>query len=249
MIDLLPDGCQRRSWYSECQHAPRLPGLASAPASWSAHTTEREALMRSPVRLAAAVALAALCVTGTIVSATSASGSARTDGYGYAAVRRDIPDKAARFLVSSPDVRDGGALPASHWANGFGCDDANQPVRLAWTGAPAKTRGYAVTMFDPDAPTGSGFWHWLVWDVPATATQLGATPPAGAVTGTDDAGIDGYLGPCPPAGDIAHRYQLTVYALDTPSLGLPGTTPPALVAFTLSSHVLGYARLTATVRR
>ncbi|MBL7492608.1 YbhB/YbcL family Raf kinase inhibitor-like protein [Frankia sp. AgB1.9] len=205
--------------------------------------------MRSPVRVATAVALAALCAAGMVTTAAAAPSPAHTDGYGYTVVRRDIPDKAVRFLASSPDVRDGGALPASHWANGFGCDAPNQPVRLTWTGAPAGTRGYAVTMFDPDAPTGSGFWHWLIWDIPATARQLGPTPPPGAVSGTDDAGVAGYLGPCPPAGDIAHRYQLTVYALDIPTLGLPGATPPAIVAFTLSSHVLGYARITAMVQR
>ncbi|WP_217451561.1 YbhB/YbcL family Raf kinase inhibitor-like protein [Candidatus Frankia nodulisporulans] len=191
-----------------------------------------------------AVALAALCVAGMVTTATAGSGPARTDGYGYSAVRRNIPAKAVRFQVSSPDVRDGGALPATHWANGFGCDNPNQPVRLGWTGAPAGTRGYAVTLFDPDAPTGSGFWHWLVWDIPASATRLGATPPPGAVSGTGDAGVAGYFGPCPPVGDIAHHYQFTVYALDVPSLALAPTTPPAV-----SSHVLGYARLTATVQR
>ncbi|CAO5251496.1 YbhB/YbcL family Raf kinase inhibitor-like protein [Frankia sp. AgKG'84/4] len=205
--------------------------------------------MRSPFRVATAVALAALCTVGMITTAVAGSGPRHPDGYGYTAVRRDIPGKAVRFLASSPDVRDGGAVPASHWANGFGCDAPNQPVRLAWTGAPAGTRSYAVTLFDPDAPTGSGFWHWLVWDIPTTATQLGSTPPPGAVSGTDDAGVAGYLGPCPPAGDIAHHYQFTVYALDIPSLGLASTTPPAVAAFTLSSHVLGYARITATAQR
>jgi Raf kinase inhibitor-like YbhB/YbcL family protein len=104
-------------------------------------------------------------------------------------------------------------------------------------------------MYDPDAPTGSGFWHWLEWDLPAGTTSLGSTDPAGAVTGTDDAGVTGYLGPCPPAGDVPHHYELTVYALDVPSLALPAATPPAVTAFTMGAHVIGYGRLTATARR
>jgi Raf kinase inhibitor-like YbhB/YbcL family protein len=104
-------------------------------------------------------------------------------------------------------------------------------------------------MYDPDAPTGSGFWHWLEWDIPADAAALNATPSIGAILGVDDAGRAGYLGPCPPAGDIAHRYQITVYALDTETLGLPAATPAAVTAFTISAHIVGYAQITAIARR
>jgi Raf kinase inhibitor-like YbhB/YbcL family protein len=101
-------------------------------------------------------------------------------------------------------------------------------------------------MFDPDAPTGSGFWHWVTWDIPATGRTL---PSETAVDGTNDAGAAGYLGPCPPEGDRAHRYQVTVLALDTASLGLPASTPPAYASFALGGHILGYARITATAKR
>ncbi|MBB1243067.1 YbhB/YbcL family Raf kinase inhibitor-like protein [Streptomyces durbertensis] len=160
-----------------------------------------------------------------------------------------MPDTAQRFTVTSPDLRDGDPLPADHWADAFDCTGGNRRVRLAWGGAPQATRGYAITMFDPDAPTGAGFWHWLVWDVPAGHTSLDAALPAGAVDGTNDLGTVGYLGPCPPVGDRLHRYEITVYALDVPTLGLPASTPPTIAAFTMSCHILGYARITGTVRR
>ncbi|MGW7422912.1 YbhB/YbcL family Raf kinase inhibitor-like protein [Streptomyces sp. NPDC054813] len=97
--------------------------------------------------------------------------------------------------------------------------------------------------------TRSGLWHWLTWDIPATDTQLGAALLTGAVAGTNDAGQTGYLGTCPPAGDITHHYRSTVYALETPSLQLPAVTPVASTEFTMSSHVLGTATITATARR
>ncbi|WP_392667905.1 YbhB/YbcL family Raf kinase inhibitor-like protein [Streptomyces sp. LN785] len=170
-------------------------------------------------------------------------------GYGWAAVREGVPDSAARFTVTSPDVRDGGTFPADAYANAFGCAGANRQVRLAWHGAPRGTRSYAVTMYDPDAPSGSGFWHWLTWDIPADATALGTDLPSGAVAGTDDAGVTGYLGPCPPTGDVTHHYRISVYALDVPTLALPAGTPAAVTTFTMSGHVIGYARLTALAHR
>ncbi|WP_441248104.1 YbhB/YbcL family Raf kinase inhibitor-like protein [Kitasatospora sp. McL0602] len=202
------------------------------------------------VALTAAAATLGLALTGTgAVADALHPAKSSTGGYGYQAVRQGVPTAAARFTVSSPDVREGGAVPPGSWADNFGCSGGNGQLRLAWHGAPANTRSYAVTMYDPDAPTGAGFWHWLTWDVPSTATALGATPPAGSVVGTNDAGRAGYLGPCPPVGDITHRYQITVYALDVPSLGLPAATPPSVTTFTMSGHILGYARMTATARR
>lgn len=191
------------------------------------------------------------------LTALSVGGTAAAHGvilhqlrYGRTQVRAGVPENAARFLLTSPDVHNGGSFPAAAWADAFGCTGGNQPIRLSWHGAPAGTRSYAVTMFDPDAPTGSGFWHWVSWDIPPADTSLGTTAlPTGTVTGTNDAGTQGYLGPCPPAGDITHRYQITVYALDVPSLGLPPNTPAAVTAFTMSGHVLGYARITAAARR
>ncbi|WIM93374.1 YbhB/YbcL family Raf kinase inhibitor-like protein [Actinoplanes oblitus] len=171
---------------------------------------------------------------------------ARTE-FGYHRVRDGIPAGAGRFRVTSPDLRT--RFPAGDLANVFGCGGSNAQPRLAWSGAPAGTRSFAVTMYDPDAPTGSGFWHWLEWDVPATSRGLDTTVPAGAVAGTGDAGITGYLGPCPPVGDIAHRYEITVYALDVPTLNLPAATPPVVTAFTMREHILAFGRMTVTAKR
>lgn len=183
-------------------------------------------------------------------AAAARTAAAPDHGYGWTAVRSGVPDAAGRFRLTSPQVRDGGAFPASGYADAFGCTGPNHQITLHWSGAPAATRSYAVTMFDPDAPTGSGFWHWLVWDIPATARTLApGTPPTGTVSGTDDAGQTGYLGPCPPAGDVPHHMRITVYALDTPTLSLPATTPAAVTVFTMSGHVLATADLTATARR
>ncbi len=102
---------------------------------------------------------------------------------------------------------------------------------------------------DLDAPTGAGFWHWVVWDIPASAHEIGTSLPAGAVTGTNDAGVVGYLGPCPPSGDITHHYKITVYALDTPTLDQDAATPPTVAAFAIGGHVIGYGRITGTARR
>ncbi|MYV73042.1 YbhB/YbcL family Raf kinase inhibitor-like protein [Streptomyces sp. SID1046] len=170
-------------------------------------------------------------------------------GYGYTKIRSGVPASAERFTVTSPDVRDGEALPADTWADAFGCTGDNRQIRLSWSGAPEATRSYAITMFDPDAPTGAGFWHWLVWDIPGGHTNVDPQLPAGAITGTGDSGKAGYLGPCPPSDDLTHHYEITVYALDIPTLGIPASTPPTVAAFTMSGHILGYARITGTARR
>ncbi|MFD8820716.1 YbhB/YbcL family Raf kinase inhibitor-like protein [Streptomyces sp. NPDC059627] len=210
--------------------------------------------MRAPIRAAAALAAVAAAVTTGVTTANADThthaGRADDGGYGYTKVRTNVPDSAARFQVTSPDIRNGGTIPADSYAGAaFGCSGDNKQIRLSWHGAPKDTRSYAVTMFDPDAPTGSGLWHWLTWDIPATDTALGAALPTGAVAGTNGAGQTGYLGPCPPVGDITHHYRITVYALDTPSLQLPAATPATITTFTMSSHVIGTATITATARR
>lgn len=133
----------------------------------------------------------------------------------------------------------------------FGCRGANVAPAVRWDGAPAGTQGFALTVFDPDAPTGSGFWHWMVIDLPATAHGLaegGALPsPARAVR--NDYGDKAWGGPCPPVGDRPHRYVFTVYALDVPSLGVPAEASPALTGFVLHGHVLGKAQRTLTFGR
>jgi Raf kinase inhibitor-like YbhB/YbcL family protein len=195
-----------------------------------------------------AVAVALALATAAVMPAVAHIGK-RPVIFGYTTVRQGIPRGVPRFELTSPDVRSGQPFPPSEFAAGFGCTGANQQPRLHWTGAPGGTASYAVTMFDKDAPTGSGFWHWLVWDIPASETSLTAQLPAGAVAGTNDAALTGYLGPCPAAGDRRHRYELTVLALDVPSLSLSPATPPALATFTMRSHIIGFARITVTAQR
>lgn len=167
--------------------------------------------------------------------------------FGFIPVRSGIPEGTSRFRLTSPDLENQKRFPQSEVANIFGCTGGNHAPRLRWSGAPAGTKSFAVTMFDPDAPTGSGFWHWLTWDIPAGATSLNAAAlPVGAVSGTNDAGLTGYLGPCPPPGDRTHRYQLTVFALDVTTLGLPSSVRAAVVGFSMRLHILGFGRLIGT---
>ena len=195
------------------------------------------------VLLAGAVAIAiAMAAAAPLIA--SASGGA--DQFAYTPVRSGIPAGTSRFDLTSPDLQNNHAFSQAEIANVFGCNGGNQAPRLQWRGAPAGTKSFVVTMFDPDAPTGSGFWHWLTWDIPASATSLGSTLPAGSVAGTNDAGLIGYLGPCPPPGDRTHRYQLTVFALDVPTLNLASSTRAAVVAFSMRLHILGFGRLIGT---
>src|SRR5437764_14130202 len=117
------------------------------------------------------------------------------------AVLLAVPAHAQGHLtLTSLDVKPGATIPAKHVFNGMGCTGQNVSPALKWSGAPAGTKSYAVTVYDPDAPTGSGFWHWVVYDIPASVTSL----PAGATFGTaglTDFGVKGYNGPCPPPGD------------------------------------------------
>lgn len=199
------------------------------------------------------VALAGIAVVGAALGlaaplATLASSAAAQ--FGFVPVRSGIPEGTSRFELTSPDLENQKPFAQSEIANIFGCTGGNQAPRLHWSGAPAGTTSFAVTMFDPDAPTGSGFWHWLTWDIPSGTTSLNAAAlPAGAVAGTNDAGLTGYLGPCPPPGDRIHRYQLTVYALDVSSLNLPSGARAAVVGFSMRLHILGFGRLIGTFSR
>lgn len=170
--------------------------------------------------------------------------------FGFVPMRSGIPEGTTRFQLTSPDLANQQRFPLSEVANIFGCAGGNNAPRLEWSGAPANTKSFAVTMFDPDAPTGSGFWHWLTWNIPADATSLNADAlPVTAVSGTNDAGLTGYLGPCPPAGDRTHRYQLTVYALNVSSLDLGPSTRGAVLGFSMRLDIIGFARMIATYSR
>ncbi len=157
-----------------------------------------------------------------------------------------LPTVAA-FDVRSDDISDGGKLPNEHVFNDWGMTGDNLSPHLTWSGAPDGTRSYAVTCFDPDAPTPSGFWHWVVADLPATTTTLprgagaadGSALPPPAFSVTNDTGMAGYSGAAPPAGDIAHRYFFVVHAVDIATLGIGPEASPAVVSFNLAFHTLG----------
>lgn len=163
---------------------------------------------------------------------------------------------AADFTLVSPTVQNGGTLAEQHLLNGFGCSGGNVSPALAWSNAPAGTKGFALTVYDPDAPTGSGWWHWVVFNIPSTVTGLsegagsaGGLLPTGAVQGRTDFGAPGYGGACPPQGHGNHRYVFTVYALDVEHLDVAPDSGGAMVGFFLNAHTLGKATLTATYGR
>ena len=147
------------------------------------------------------------------------------------------------FTLSSNDITDGGVLPdAQVQAKG------NTSPHLKWSGAPEGTKSFAVTCYDPDAPTGSGFWHWTVANIPADVTELpaGGPVPAGAVEGRTDFGEPGYGGAAPPPGHGPHRYIFTVFAVDTDRLDVTPDNSGAVFGFNLHFHTLAKASITAT---
>lgn len=156
------------------------------------------------------------------------------------------------FQLTSPAFADQGRLPDTQALNAMGCTGANRSPALAWTGAPTGTKSFAVTLYDPDAPTGSGWWHWVVFDLPAGARGLPAGPaplPAGTVEGRTDFGVPGYGGACPPVGGKPHRYVFTVHALDVARLDVPPDASAAMVGYNLNAHSLAKATLTALYGR
>jgi hypothetical protein len=153
------------------------------------------------------------------------------------------------FTIHSADV--GGQATMAQVFNGFGCTGENRSPQLNWSNAPEGTKSFAVTMYDPDAPTGSGWWHWVVFDIPADTKEFpaGAGSPNGkgmpplAVQSMTDFGATGYGGPCPPPGHGPHQYIVTIYALKTAKLGLDERAGAAMVGFNLNQQMLAKASL------
>ena len=160
------------------------------------------------------------------------------------------------FTLQSPDITEGKAMSKQLEFQGFGCDGGNQSPALQWSGVPKGTKSFALTVYDPDAPTGSGWWHWVVFNIPADATSLpanigadGKGLPAGAVQSLTDYGKAGFGGACPPQGDKPHHYHFTLHALKTDKLDLKPDTMPAMVGYMLHENGLGKATITATYQR
>lgn len=152
---------------------------------------------------------------------------------------------ADNFTLSSSDLK--GQLTLKQEFNGFGCVGENISPQLSWQNAPKETKSFAITVYDPDAPTGSGWWHWVVFDIPkdktTLATGFGNSDSKEAIQSVTDYGKSGFGGACPPKGDKAHRYIFTVHALDVDTLKLDKNVNPALAGYYINAHSIAKASL------
>ncbi len=161
---------------------------------------------------------------------------------------------AAEFTLMSTDISEGHKLSKEQVLNGFGCKGKNISPSLTWSNAPAGTKSFVITAYDPDAPTGSGWWHWVVFNIPSKATTLprgagsGKGLPKKAIQGRTDFGSNGFGGACPPPGEV-HRYVFSIFALSTEKLDLDENASAALVGFMTRSNALAKATITATYTR
>jgi Raf kinase inhibitor-like YbhB/YbcL family protein len=159
------------------------------------------------------------------------------------------------FTLTSEDL--GGQAINAQVFDGFGCTGKNESPQLSWKNAPEETKSFAITMYDPDAPTGSGWWHWLVFDIPADIMELAANAgninlnlvPEGVIQSLNDYSQNGYGGPCPPEGHGLHQYIITVYALKTDKLGLDANANAAVVGYYLGNNTLAKASIVAYFQR
>ena len=164
--------------------------------------------------------------------------------------------QGAGFTLSSPDIKAGGTIAQRFEFNGFGCSGENKSPALKWSGAPPGTQAFAVTVYDPDAPTGSGWWHWMMINIVADVSELaadagavgGANLPIGASHARIDYGVAGWGGVCPPPGDKPHRYIFTVHALKD-KIAVPPDATAALTGFMINGNSLGKASFTARYGR
>lgn len=155
------------------------------------------------------------------------------------------------FQLMSVEIKTDTQLSPAQTFNGFGCNGANRSPALSWANPPEGTKSFAITVFDPDAPTGSGWWHWTMVNIPATINALeadagnkgGSRLPTGAVQGRNDFGYAGFGGACPPKGDSPHRYRFKVWALKSDSLPIDSDSSGALVGFMLNENQLATAEL------
>jgi len=169
---------------------------------------------------------------------------------GIVATPVGMPASAPEFVLSSPDAQLAVSVPLVYTANLFGCTGGNKSPALQWSGAPAGTKSFVLTLFDPDEKTTpSGWWHWVVYNLPASVDKLpmgaGAEQSTllshGALMGRTDLGNDAYHGPCPDKGDPPHRYTFTIYALSVAKLDVPPSSSGAMVVSTAQDHLLGKA--------
>jgi len=169
----------------------------------------------------------------------------------------DFLPRVPPLTVTSADISDGGRMPDAHLADSMGMKGGNLSPQLGWSGIPDGTESFAVTCYDPDAPTGSGFWHWVLFDIPSSVHELPRAAGSGQMDGLpaeakhsrNDAGYHGYTGAAPPPGDGDHRYVFAVHALGIPTLELDETASPAYVGFNLTFNTLARGLLTVEYGR
>lgn len=174
-----------------------------------------------------------------------------------AAIAIGLPGPAAAFEILSPAIGSDNTIPLKYTANAFGCSGGNVSLPLEWKDVPEGAKSLAITMYDPDAPTGSGFWHWLVVNLPPSTTSLpegagvpgNAKLPAGAVQARGDAGVSGYFGPGPPQGDAPHHYVITLFAVKVNKLPVDANTSGAVVGFNLHFNTIDKTSVTYTYGR
>ena len=166
-----------------------------------------------------------------------------------------VPALAAEFMLASTEVKSGSPMGIAQVYTA--CKGQNISPALSWSGEPTGTQSFAVTIYDPDAPAGAGWWHWMMFNIPATVHSLAAGAgnegskdlPAGASQGRNDFGLSQYSGPCPPVGDHAHHYEITVYAVKMAQLPLDNTASGAAVSSQLRSNTLATAKIVGRYER
>jgi Raf kinase inhibitor-like YbhB/YbcL family protein len=157
---------------------------------------------------------------------------------------------AQSMTLTSPDIKPGARIADEQVYKD--CGGGNISPALSWSGAPKGTKSFALSVYDPDAPTGSGFWHWVIFNIPPDVTSLaknasdpkGPAAPKGAVQSRTDFGVPGYGGPCPPKGDAPHHYHFRIFAVDIPKLEGDENTTAATIGFMLHFHTLAKGELT-----
>ncbi|MCY9802564.1 YbhB/YbcL family Raf kinase inhibitor-like protein [Vibrio scophthalmi] len=162
-------------------------------------------------------------------------------------------DSGDTMTLTSPTVTNGESLTKAQVFNSWGCTGENISPKLTWSNIPEGAKSFAVTMYDPDAPTGSGWWHWMVINIPAKVHMLEAHAgnvsneflPAGASQVTNDFGVKAFGGACPPEGAQPHNYTITVYALDVEHIDLPANAMPAYGGYLIHQHAIAEGKLVA----
>jgi Raf kinase inhibitor-like YbhB/YbcL family protein len=203
---------------------------------------------KAPAARVVAVAAAAVAMAAALATGAGAAPAADTPAAKAAAPA--VKKSKSKLALVSPDIGQGKTMSEDQVFNSFGCKGKNISPELHWSGAPEGTKSFALMVHDPDAPTGSGFWHWVVYDIPAGVDHLPAEAgdpkkpglPKGAVQGRTDFGTVGYGGPCPPPG-TPHHYHFKLFALKVPKLEVPADATAAMIGFNVNANKLAEADL------